>query len=40
MRCSELLRASSWLLPTIPPSMRILPRASLARSQRTDRGSR
>jgi hypothetical protein len=34
MRCSELLRASRWLLPAIPPPAPILPPATFARSQR------
>ena len=34
MRCSELLRASRWLLLTIPPPAPILPLTTFARSQR------
>ena len=40
MRCSERLRASRWLLPTIPPPARILPPATFARSQRAALRSR
>jgi hypothetical protein len=34
MRCSERLRASRWLLRTIPPPSPILPLTAFARSQR------
>jgi hypothetical protein len=40
MRCSELLRASRWLLPTVPPPAPILPPAAFARSQRAALRSR
>ena len=39
MRCSELLRASRWLLRTIPPPAPILP-LPLFRSQRAALRSR
>jgi hypothetical protein len=40
MRCSELLRASRWLLQTTPPPSPILPPATFARSQRAALRSR
>jgi len=40
MRCSELLRASRWLLHTIPPPAPVLPPATFARSQRAALRSR
>ena len=40
MRCSELRRASRWLLRTAPPPAPILPPATFARSQRAALRSR
>jgi hypothetical protein len=40
MRCSELLRASRWLLRAIPPPSPILPLAAFARTQRAALRSR
>jgi hypothetical protein len=40
MRCSELLRVSRWLLPTVPPPSPILPPSAFARSQRAALRSR
>jgi hypothetical protein len=40
MRCSELLRASRWLLHTTLPPSSILPLTAFARSQRATLRSR